>query len=218
MPTVDHVPAHRTRICGRESQKASLIGGAGSFSRQPAILWVAWIEAEVSRRFQLSKGTAAYPRHKGRYRWLALVLAAMAGPGNYVKRWRTALHVTVSTLILAILELAITPVAHAAAATATLSVTSTWQTGFIAHFTINNSSTVPLNDWKLEFDLPSGESVSHTWNSTLAQSGTHYVLTPANWNRIIAPGGSATGGLRGVLTGSYSPPSNCLLNGQYFCT
>jgi hypothetical protein len=149
---------------------------------------------------------------------LALVLAAVAGLGNYVKRWRTALHVTVSALIVAILGLGTTPVAHAAAVNATLSVEHTWQTGFIAHFTITNSSTVPLTDWKLEFDLPVGESVSHTWNSTLAQSGTHYVLTPANWNRIIAPGGSATGGLRGVLTGSYSPPSNCLLNGQFLCT
>ncbi|MGO8772105.1 MAG: hypothetical protein ACLP5J_17775, partial [Mycobacterium sp.] len=54
----------------------------------------------------------------------------MAGLNRYVKRWRPALHVTVSALIVAILGLAITPVAHAAAATATLSVTSTWQTGF----------------------------------------------------------------------------------------
>ena len=96
----------------------------------------------------------------------------MAGLDNFVKRWRTALHVTVSALIVAILGLAITPVAHAAAATATLSVTSTWQTGFIAHFTITNSSTMPLTDWKLEFDLPVGESVSHTWNSTLTQAMT----------------------------------------------
>ena len=142
----------------------------------------------------------------------------MAGLDNYVKRWRTALHLTVLALIVAIPGLAITPVAHAAAATATLSVSHTWQTGFIAHFTIINSSTVPLTDWKLEFDLPGGESVSHTWNSTLTQSGTHYVLSPANWNRIIAPGGSATGGFRGVLSGSYSPPSNCVLNRQYLCT
>lgn len=142
----------------------------------------------------------------------------MAGLDSHVKRWRTALQVTMSALIVAILGPAITPVAGAAAATATLSVEHAWQTGFIAHFTITNSSTVPLTDWKLEFDLPIGESVSHTWNSTLAQSGTHYVLTPANWNRTIAPGGSATGGLRGVLTGSYSPPANCLLNGQYLCT
>src|ERR1700756_1132226 len=142
----------------------------------------------------------------------------MAGLDKCVKRWGTALHVTVSALIVAIPGLATTPVAHAAAAAARLSVSSTWQTGFIAHFIITNSSTVPLSDWKLEFDLPVGESVSHTWSSTLTQSGTHYVLTPANWNRIIAPGGSATGGLRGVLTGSYSPPSNCRLNGQYFCS
>ena len=142
----------------------------------------------------------------------------MAGLDNYVKRWRTALHVTMSALIVAILGLAITPVAHAAAATATLSVEHTWQTGFIAHFTVTNASMVPLSDWKLEFDMPVGQFVSHTWNSTLAQSGTHYVLTPANWNRVIEPGGSATGGLRGVLTGTYTAPSNCVLNGQYLCT
>ena len=141
----------------------------------------------------------------------------MARLTSYVQHWRTGLHVTVTALIVATVGLAVTPEAHAAAATATLSVQSTWQTGFIARFAITNSSTVPLADWKLEFDLPVNESVSHTWNSTLAQSGTHYVLTPANWNRVIAPGGSATGGLRGVLTGSYSPPLNCVLNGQYPC-
>ena len=142
----------------------------------------------------------------------------MSGLNNYVKRWRTALHAALSALMVGFLGFAVTPVAHAAAAGATLSVEHAWQTGFIAHFTITNSSTVPLTDWKLEFDLPAGESISHTWNSTLSQSGTHYVLTPANWNRTVAPGGSATGGLRGVLTGSYSPPSNCVLNGQYRCT
>lgn len=135
-----------------------------------------------------------------------------------MKRWRPALHATVSALIVAVLGFAIVPVAQAAAVTATFTVEHTWQTGFIARFAVVNSSTVPLSDWKLEFDMPAGESVSHTWNSTLTQSGTHYVLTPANWNRVIAPGGSATGGLRGVLTGTYTPPSNCVLNGQYLCT
>ncbi len=147
-----------------------------------------------------------------------LALAAMAGLSNCVQRWRTALHVTVSALVLGVLGLGITPVAHAAAATATLAVEHTWQTGFIARFAITNASMAPMSDWKLEFDMPAGQSVLHAWNSTIAQSGTHFVLTPANWNRVIAPGGSATGGFRGVLSGSYSPPSNCLLNGQYPCT
>lgn len=139
----------------------------------------------------------------------------MAGLNNYEKLWRTALHVTLSALIVAILGLGITPVAHAAAIMATLSVEHTWQTGFIARFTITNASMTQLSDWRLEFDLPVGEGLSHTWNSTFVQSGTHFVITPANWNRSIAPGGSATGGMRGVLTGSYSPPLNCRINGQY---
>jgi hypothetical protein len=142
----------------------------------------------------------------------------MARLDNYVKRWRTALHVSVSALIIAILGLGIAPVAHAAAAAATLSVEHTWQTGFIANFTVTNASLAPLSDWKLEFDMPVGQSVSHAWNSTVTQSGTHFVVTPANWNRVIAPGGSATGGFRGVLIGTYTPPSNCVLNGQYRCT
>ncbi|MBX8686048.1 hypothetical protein GO011_01215 [Mycobacterium sp. 20091114027_K0903767] len=142
----------------------------------------------------------------------------MAGLDLYVKRWRTALHLAVSALIVAVVGLAVTPVVHAAVPVATLSVTSTWQTGFIARFIITNTSTVPMSDWRLEFDLPPGESVSHTWSSTITRSGTHYVLTPVNWNRIIPPGGSAKGGMRGVLSGSYTPPSNCVLNGQYYCT
>jgi cellulase/cellobiase CelA1 len=141
----------------------------------------------------------------------------MPGLNRYEKRWRTALHVTMSALVAAILGLGITPVAHAAAIMATLSVEHTWQTGFIARFTITNASMTQLSDWRLEFDLPVGEGLSHTWNSTFVQSGTHFVITPANWNRSIAPGGSATGGMRGVLTGSYSPPVNCRINGQY-CT
>lgn len=144
--------------------------------------------------------------------------ATMAGLGIHVKRWRTGVQVAVSALLVAIPGFAVVPVAHAAAPAARLWVSSTWQTGFIGHFTITNPSAVPLSDWKLEFDLPMGESVSHTWSSNITRYGTHYVLTPANWNRIIAPGGTATGGLRGVLSGSYTPPSNCVLNGQFLCT
>jgi cellulase/cellobiase CelA1 len=146
------------------------------------------------------------------------MLAVMARLRNCGKYWRAALHVTVSAVMVAVLGLTITPAAHAAAASATLSVEHTWQTGFIANFTVTNASVAPLSDWKIEFDMPAGQSVLHAWNSTVTQSGTHFVVTPANWNRVIAPGGSATGGFRGVLSGTYSPPVNCVLNGQVLCT
>lgn len=110
------------------------------------------------------------------------------------------------------------PVAHAADVGARLSITSTWQTGFIGRFTIVNASTVPMSDWRLEFDMPAGQSVLRTWSSTLNQYGTHYVITPANWNRVIPPGGTANGGMRGILSGTYTPPLNCVLNGQIPCS
>lgn len=149
---------------------------------------------------------------------LALALVAMARPVNCLKRGRTALHVSVSALMVVILGFVGTPVAHAAAAGARLVVQHTWQTGFIARFVVTNFSTVPMTDWKLEFDMPPGQSISHAWNSTFTQYGTHYVITPATWNRVIPPGGSANGGVRGVLSGTYTPPSNCVLNGQVYCS
>ncbi|MEZ0353180.1 cellulose-binding domain-containing protein [Mycobacterium ahvazicum] len=142
----------------------------------------------------------------------------MAGLNNHVKRCRTALHVAVSAVLAVGFALAAAPAADAAAAMATLQVEHTWQTGFIAHFTVTNPNMSPMADWRIDFDMPAGQSVLHAWNSTVTQSGTHYVVTPANWDREIAPGGTATGGFRGVLSGTYTPPSNCVVNAQYPCT
>jgi cellulase/cellobiase CelA1 len=174
--------------------------------------------AEISARSRLGKGTAAHREGRAGAARAALQLAAMTGRYGYVKRWRTALHLVVAAGVMAIPGLVAAPVAHAAAATATLVVQHSWQDGFIARFAISNSGSVPMNNWKLEFDLPPGESISHAWNSTVTQSGTHWVLSPANWNSTIAPGGSANGGFRGVLNGPYSPPANCMLNRQVWCS
>jgi hypothetical protein len=142
----------------------------------------------------------------------------MAGLDNCAGRVRAVLRATLSGCLVAVLGVLAAPAAHAAAVGARLTVTSTWQTGFIASFTIVNSGTAPLTDWRLEFDLPAGESVSHTWSSSITQYGTHYVLTPANWTRIVPAGGSVRGGMRGVLSGFYVPPSNCMLNGVIPCS
>lgn len=142
----------------------------------------------------------------------------MSALGSWVKRWRTALHIAASAALIAVPGLALAPAVHAAEVGARLAVTSTWQTGFIGRFTIVNASAVPMNDWRLEFDMPAGQSVLRTWSSTLTQYGTHYVITPSNWNRIIPPGGTANGGMRGILSGTYTPPLNCVLNGQIPCS
>lgn len=117
-------------------------------------------------------------------------------------------------LLVAVCVVVVTPVARAAGVTAKLAVTSQRSTGFVANYTISNSGATALSDWKVEFDLPAGESITNAWSTKLAQSGTHYTLTPEDWTRTIAPGGSVTVGFRAAQTGTYSPPANCLVNGQ----
>lgn len=141
----------------------------------------------------------------------------MAGLGDRMGYWRRVAHMALASVLVWALGVVVSPAAQASAVRATLSVTSTWQTGFIAGFTITNMSATPLSDWRLEFDLPLGESISHAWNSSFMRYGTHYVITPANWNRVIAPFATAKGGFRGVLSGSYVAPANCVVNRQYRC-
>ncbi|VBA53605.1 putative bifunctional chitinase/lysozyme [Mycobacterium pseudokansasii] len=117
-------------------------------------------------------------------------------------------------LLVAVCVVVVTPVARAAGVTAKLAVTSQWSTGFVANYTISNSDATALSDWKVEFDLPAGESITNAWSTKLAQSGTHYTLTPEDWTRTIAPGSSVTVGFQAAQTGTYSPPANCLVNGQ----
>lgn len=120
----------------------------------------------------------------------------------------------VVAIVAVVLGIVNPPVAHAAAVSATLVVEHAWQDGFIARYAITNTSMAQVPTWRLEFDMPMGESLSHTWNSSFANSGTHWVITPANWNSSLAPGATATGGMRGVLTGAFSPLVNCRINGM----
>ncbi|KZS71136.1 hypothetical protein A4G29_18500 [Mycobacterium kansasii] len=98
--------------------------------------------------------------------------------------------------------------------TATYAPTSQWNNGFVANYTITNTGTAPVTDWQLQFDLPSNESITNLWNGQVAQSGTHYTVTPQSYDATIAPGSSVTVGFQAAQTGSYSPPTNLLVNGQ----
>ncbi|ORV71053.1 hypothetical protein AWC07_05080 [Mycobacterium gastri] len=98
--------------------------------------------------------------------------------------------------------------------TATYAPTSQWNNGFVADYTITNTGTTPVTDWQLQFDLPANESITNLWNGQVAQSGTHYTVTPLSYDATIAPGNSVSVGFQAAQTGSYSPPTNLLVNGQ----
>jgi endoglucanase len=100
--------------------------------------------------------------------------------------------------------------AAAASPSATFTKVSDWGSGWQGQYTITNGGTSAITSWKVEFDLPSGSSVSSHWEARLTTSGQHFTFTNLGWNGTIAPGASVSFGFIGTGSGS---PTGCLLNG-----
>ncbi|WP_320776753.1 glycoside hydrolase family 18 chitinase [Streptomyces sp. CRN 30] len=102
------------------------------------------------------------------------------------------------------------PAQAATAATATYTKASDWGTGFEGKWTVKNTGTTALSAWTVEWDFPSGTSVTSAWDADVTSSGTHWTAKNKSWNGSLAPGASISFGFNGSGTGS---PSGCRLNG-----
>ncbi|MFF4896668.1 glycosyl hydrolase family 18 protein [Streptomyces sp. NPDC001068] len=102
------------------------------------------------------------------------------------------------------------PAQAATSATATYTKTQDWGTGFGGQWTVKNTGTTSISSWTVEWDYPSGTSVTSAWDADVTSSGTHWTAKNKSYNGSIAPGASVSFGFNGAGSGS---PSNCLLNG-----
>ncbi|MFE9123244.1 glycosyl hydrolase family 18 protein [Streptomyces sp. NPDC007172] len=125
-------------------------------------------------------------------------------------RSRAAAALTALTLPLAALIGLASPAQAATSATATYAKSSDWGTGFGAAWTIKNTGTTALSSWTVEWDYPSGTSVTSAWDADVTSSGTHWTAKNKSYNGAIAPGASVSFGFNGAGSGS---PSGCKLNG-----
>ncbi|MFF7972262.1 glycosyl hydrolase family 18 protein [Streptomyces sp. NPDC007905] len=103
------------------------------------------------------------------------------------------------------------PAQAATNATAGFTKTSDWGTGFGGQWTIKNTGTSSLSSWTVEWDFPSGTSVTSAWDADVTNSGTHWTAKNKSYNGTLAPGASVSFGFNGAGPGS---PSNCKLNGD----
>jgi cellulase/cellobiase CelA1 len=90
---------------------------------------------------------------------------------------------------------------------------NTWNTGFTANVTVANTGSTPVNGWTLGFTLPSGQTITSSWNATLTGSSGAVTARNVTWNGGIPANGSQSFGFQGTYTGSYSSPSAFTLNG-----
>ncbi|MDH2387340.1 glycoside hydrolase family 18 chitinase [Streptomyces sp. HNM0663] len=102
------------------------------------------------------------------------------------------------------------PAEAAASATATYAKTLDWGTGFEGKWTVKNTGTTTINSWTVEWDFPSGTSVTTAWDADVTSSGNHWTAKNKSWNGTLAPGASVSFGFNGAGPGS---PTNCKLNG-----
>ncbi|MDH6439977.1 chitinase [Streptomyces sp. SAI-144] len=98
----------------------------------------------------------------------------------------------------------------ASTATATYAKTQDWGTGFEGKWTVKNTGTTSLSSWTVEWDFPSGTSVTSAWDADVTSSGTHWTAKNKSWNGTLAPGASVSFGFNGTGSGS---PAGCKLNG-----
>ncbi|WP_405822201.1 glycoside hydrolase family 18 chitinase [Streptomyces sp. NBC_01390] len=103
-----------------------------------------------------------------------------------------------------------TPAQAAASATATYAKTQDWGTGFEGKWTVANTGTTSISSWTVEWDFPSGTSVTSAWDADVTSSGTHWTAKNKSWNGTLAPGATVSFGFNGAGPGS---PANCKLNG-----
>ncbi|PZG19423.1 glycosyl hydrolase family 5 [Micromonospora craterilacus] len=90
---------------------------------------------------------------------------------------------------------------------------NSWNNGFTADVQITNTGSSTVNGWTLAYSLPSGQQVTSSWNATVTQSGSSVTARNLSWNGTLAPGGTASFGYQGTLSGAYSSPSSFTLNG-----
>ncbi|MEU8269435.1 cellulose binding domain-containing protein [Sphaerisporangium sp. NPDC049002] len=116
------------------------------------------------------------------------------------------------TLLVSTATVLLTPgTASAASPTATFVKTSEWGSAFQGAYTVNNGGTTPINGWSVAFDLPSGATVTSSWDASMSRSGQRFTFTGLGWNATIAPGASVTFGF--IAAPGSAVPANCTLNG-----
>lgn len=101
--------------------------------------------------------------------------------------------------------------AKAGSAEVRFRVLSDWGSGFQAQVTIRNTGSEPIPNWSLEFALP--RRITGMWNARITGiTGNGYVISAADYNRVIPSGGELVFGFLGAPGGVVGGPKDIAFN------
>jgi chitodextrinase len=96
----------------------------------------------------------------------------------------------------------------------TATVQTQWGNGYVIQpVTVANTGTSAINGWTVTFTLPSGHTVTGSWNATLTVSGQTVTARSAGHNGALSPGQNTTFGLQ-----ASRPNGNTQTPSGYQCT
>ncbi|GAA2565293.1 cellulose-binding domain-containing protein [Winogradskya consettensis] len=90
--------------------------------------------------------------------------------------------------------------------------TNSWSTGFTADIKLTNNAA-PLTSWSLTWTFPGSQQITSGWNAGVTQSGRAVTATNVAWNGSLGTGASASFGVQGTSTGSFTTPTDFAVNG-----
>ncbi len=85
------------------------------------------------------------------------------------------------------------PPAGGGSLTASMSVTSEWQTGYCADVHVRNGGSGVAAGWTVTIDAQAS-SLTQAWNVQVSRKGRTYTVRPVSWNQQIGAGGEASWG------------------------
>jgi endoglucanase len=90
-----------------------------------------------------------------------------------------------------------------------------WPGSSIAQVWLKNTGRTPITGWNLTWSYTGAQSVRESWGATTATSGATVTARNEPWNRVVAPGRTATFGLIESHPSGASPaPETIWLNGR----
>ncbi|GAB7046936.1 extracellular catalytic domain type 1 short-chain-length polyhydroxyalkanoate depolymerase [Catenuloplanes indicus] len=90
---------------------------------------------------------------------------------------------------------------------------NSWNNGLTASVSIKNTGTATVDGWTLAFTLPTGQTVTNSWNATISPATGALTARNVSWNGTLAAGATQTFGFQATHTGSAAKPASFTLNG-----
>ncbi|MFC7484667.1 lytic polysaccharide monooxygenase [Luedemannella flava] len=93
-----------------------------------------------------------------------------------------------------------------AGCTATYTVSSQWNGGFVGSVNVTAGSAA-IRGWRVTWTYANGQAVTNSWSATITQSGSSVTATNAAYNGSLSAGGTTQFGFNATWTGSNSVPA-----------